>query len=90
MAEFKGYRAAFNKAGQTLKEVTSFSACPECGMPMEVKQSWRKGLEAGRTTYQIQGLCPKGHQIERYGFGEVPTPAVRVASNGDPTRRREK
>ena len=67
--DFRGYRAAFEKAGKTVREVTTFSACPECGIPMEVTRTWRNQKQG--TAYRIQGLCPKGHKVERYGFGEA-------------------
>jgi len=70
--EFGGYAARFEKAGKTVRELTTFSACPECGMPMEVTRTWRNqpGKDKG-SAYRIQGMCPKGHAIERYGHGEA-------------------
>lgn len=70
MTDFRGYQVRFEKAGKTTREVTTFSACPECGMPMEVTQTWRRGKK-NRNMYKAAGICPKGHQIERYGYGEA-------------------
>ncbi len=66
-----GYKAAFDAGGQTVRELTTFSACPECGMPMEVTRTWRKSGKAERPAYAIRGLCENGHTIERYGYGEA-------------------
>ena len=68
--DFGGYQTRFDKAGKTVREVTSFSACPECGIPMEVKRTWRRD-KGDRDLYAITGLCPNGHKVERYGYGEA-------------------
>ncbi len=75
----RGYRARFDAAGQTLRERSQVSTCPEpldsnvgvCGMPMEVTQTWRASDRGDGTLYRIQGVCSLGHMIERYGFGEA-------------------
>ena len=69
--DFKGCRVRFDKAAQTVREITTFSACPECGMPMECQRTYRHEKGAKATLYRITGLCPKGHKIARYGYGEA-------------------
>ena len=71
--EFKGSRARFDKGGDIVKELISEHACPEGPERMLVTQQWRKGDEPDRTLYHIFGKCPKGHEIDRYGFGEAVT-----------------
>lgn len=71
MTEYKGFKLRFEKAGKTKREITTFSACPTCGMPMEVTQTWRRGKGA-QDMYKAEGICPKGHKLEpRYGYGEA-------------------
>lgn len=67
---YRGYDERFEKAGKTMREVTTFSACPECGIPMEVTRTWRRGKKR-QNVYRAQGICPKGHKLERYGYGEA-------------------
>ena len=69
--DFKGYQHRFDKAGKVVREITTFSACPECGIPMEVKRTWRKEQGKDGTAYHIEGICPKGHKVERFGYGEA-------------------
>ncbi len=69
--EFNGFQDRFDKAGKAVREITTFSACPECGMPMETKRTWRHDKGAKGTLFSIEGLCPKGHKVERYGHGEA-------------------
>jgi hypothetical protein len=71
--EFKGYARRFDKAGDIVKELIGEHACPECGDGTRglYTQQWRKGDVPKRTLYHIFGKCPKGHQLERYGYGEA-------------------
>ena len=38
---------------------------------MESPRTWRHEKGAKGTVYHIQGLCPKGHALERFGYGEA-------------------
>lgn len=71
--DFKGYAKRFSKAGDIVRETISEHACPECGDGTKgmYTQQWRTSDEPNRTVYHIFGQCPKGHKIERYGFGEA-------------------
>lgn len=72
--EFRGYAKRFEKGGETLRDVTSEHVCDECGDGTLglYRRVWRKGDRPGVTLYAIVGQCPKGHKVERYGYGELP------------------
>ena len=57
--DFKGYADRFDKAGKVVREIATFSACPECGMPMEVTRTWRHEKGAKGTVYH-PGPVPEG------------------------------
>jgi DNA-directed RNA polymerase subunit M/transcription elongation factor TFIIS len=71
--DFKGYKQRFEKGGDLVKEQISEHACPDCGDGTRgiYTQQWRSGGEGDRTLYHIEGQCPKGHTVDRYGFGEA-------------------
>jgi hypothetical protein len=77
--DHKGYRERFEKAGKVLRDVITESVCPECGTKGLYRRVWRKGDRKGVTLYAMVGECPKGHKIERYGYGEAPVESVSKA-----------
>jgi hypothetical protein len=67
--DFKGYAQRFKKAGDLKRETATMSACPECGERGLYIQQWRS--DGKGTIYRIEGKCPRGHELERYGYGEA-------------------
>lgn len=83
--DFKGYAEKFEKGGAILRDVTKEANCTSSvsggrivtqgcddGTKGLYRQVWRKGEFKDRALYAIVGQCPKGHKVERYGFGELP------------------
>lgn len=80
---FKGYRARFKKGGKVLRETTSEHKCPVCeaegkrfddgslvmGLYTRV---WIASDVKGSALYKIEGTCPAGHDVERYGYANIP------------------
>lgn len=83
--DHRGYAARFEKGGTVLRDVTREANCTSAfaggqrvfegcddGTKGLYRQVWRKGDRKGVTLYAIVGECPKGHKVERYGYGEAP------------------
>ncbi len=82
---FRGYRARM-KGQKVLRETTSEHRCPQCeaegaryedGSPVTglYTQVWVESDVKNRTLYSIEGSCPRGHDVQRYGYGEIPVPS---------------
>jgi hypothetical protein len=73
--DFRGYRARFGKAGKVLKETTAEHRCPECddGTRGLYTRVWTESDVKDRALFHIEGTCPRGHDVNRYGYGEVPS-----------------
>ena len=69
-SEFRGYRARFK--GDILKETLSEHACGTCGARTMYLRQWRAGDRPGVAMFHIEGTCENGHEVDRYGYGEVP------------------
>jgi hypothetical protein len=94
--EFRGYADRFEKGGETLLDFTKEALCQsqiaggqvvtegcDDGTKGLYRQVWRKGDVKGRALYAIIGGCPKGHKVERYGYGEIPAKAPKLVVRGE-------
>jgi predicted phage-related endonuclease len=68
----RGYRARF-KSGKVVRETITESLCLECGDGTKglYTRTWVESDVPDRTLYHIEGTCTKGHDVDRYGYGEA-------------------